>query len=70
MVRIGGGGRECIAVFLTYQILEESRDLSGEHGQVQEAGGDLVVVLRQVTVPQVFQQLYVLLLTVRVGCKW
>lgn len=56
-----------VSCFLPYQVFEESRDLPGEHGQVQEAGGDLVVVLRQVTVPQVLQELYVLLLVVHVG---
>lgn len=66
MEACAGGGSYC---FIPYQIFEESRHLPGEHGQVQEASGDLVVVLRQVTVPQVLQQLYVLLLTVHVGCE-
>lgn len=53
--------------FFFYQIFEKSRDLPGEHSQVQEASGDLVVVLGQVTVPQVLQHLDVLLLVVHVS---
>lgn len=53
--------------FFSYQIFEESRDLPGEHSQVQEASGDLVVILGQVTVPQVLQHLDVLLLVIHVS---
>lgn len=34
-----------------HQIFKECRDLSGEHGQIEEAGGDLIIVLGQVAVP-------------------
>ena len=50
-----------------HQIFEEGRDLPGEHSQVEEAGGDLMVVLGQVAIPQVLHHLNVLLLAVHVG---
>jgi len=34
-----------------HQVLEECSNLSREHSQVQEACGDLVIILCQVTVP-------------------
>lgn len=52
-----------------HQIFEQSRDLPGEHSQVQEARGDLVVVLGQVAVPQVLQHLDILLLVFDVSWK-
>lgn len=52
-----------------HQIFEEGRDLSGEHSQVEEPCGDLVVVLGQVAVPQVLQHLNILLLVVHMGWK-
>ncbi len=36
-----------------HQVFEECSDLPREHSQVQEACGDLVIILRQVTVPQI-----------------
>lgn len=50
-----------------HQIFEEGRDLSGEHSQVEEPCGDLVVVLGKVAVPQVLQYLNILLLVVYMG---
>lgn len=47
---------------LAHQVFKERRDLSCEDSQVQEAGGDLIIVLSQVTVPQILQNLYVLIL--------
>lgn len=49
-----------------HQVFEECRDLSCEDSQVQEACGDLIVVLSQVTVSQVLQNLYVLILILHV----
>lgn len=45
-----------------YQVFKESRDLSGEHCQVEEACGHLIVILGQVTIPQILQHLDVVLL--------
>lgn len=52
-----------------HQIFEECRDLSGEHSQVEEPSGDFIVVLGQVAVPQVLQNLDVLLLVFHMGLK-
>lgn len=54
-------------LILPHQVFEEGRDLPGEHSQVEEAGGDFMVVLGQVAIPQVLQHLNVLLLAVHVG---
>lgn len=51
-----------------HQVLEERGDLAGEDGQVEEAGGELVVVLGEVVVAEVLQGLAVLLLVIHVGC--
>lgn len=50
-----------------HQIFEEGCDLSGKHSQVKKASGDFVVVLGQVAIPQVLQDLNVLLLAVHMG---
>lgn len=50
----------------THQCFEEHRDLPCEHSQVQEPCGDLVIVLREMTVSQVLQNLNVLLVTLHV----
>lgn len=55
--------------FFAHQILEEGRDLSGEHSQVEEACGDFIVVLGQVTISQVLQDLNVLLLVFHMCLK-
>lgn len=52
----------------SHQVLEECGHLTGEDGQVEEAGGHLIVVLGQVAVPQVLQDLNVLLLALHV--RW
>lgn len=52
-----------------HQIFKESRDLSGEHSQVEEACGHLIVVLGQVAVPQVLQNLDVLFFVFHMGWK-
>lgn len=51
-----------------HQVLEERGDLAGEDGQVEEAGGELVVVLGEVVVAEILQGLAVLLLVIHVGC--
>lgn len=65
-----GCGFSTVSISLVpHQIFKESCDLSGEHGQVEEAGGDLIVVLGQVAVPQVLQNLNVLFFVFHVGWK-
>lgn len=49
------------------QVLEEGSHLSGEYSQVQEASGQLVAVLRQVTIPQGLHGLSVMLLSLHVA---
>lgn len=69
MVGWGGPYR---AVWLSplhaHQVLEERGDLAGEDGQVEEAGGELVVVLGEVVVAKVLQGFTVLLLIFHMGC--
>lgn len=52
-----------------HQIFKERCDLSGEHGQIEEAGGDLVIILGQVAVPQVLQNLDILFFVFHMGWK-
>jgi hypothetical protein len=52
-----------------HQVLEEGSHLSGEYSQVQEASGQLVAVLRQVTIPQGLHGLSVMLLSLHVACR-
>lgn len=51
-----------------YQVLEECSDLTGEDGQVEEAGGELMVVLGEVVVAKALQGLTVLFLILHMGC--
>lgn len=53
-------GCSFLTISSPHQIFKECRDLSGEHGHVEEASGHLIVVLGQVAVPQVLQNLRVL----------
>lgn len=58
-----------ICSFFPHQIFEEGRDLSGKYSQVEEACGDFIVVLGQVAIPQVLQQLNIMLLVFHMCCK-
>lgn len=58
-----------ICSFFPHQVFEECCDLSGKHSQVEEACGDFIVVLGQVTIPQVLQQLNIMLLVFHMCCK-
>lgn len=56
-----------LSSLFAHQIFKECRDLSGEHGQIEEASGDLIIVLGQVAVPQVLQNLDVLFFVFHMG---
>lgn len=50
-----------------HQVLEECSHFAGEHGQVQEAGGQLMTVLGQVAIAQGLHGLSVLLLVLHMA---
>lgn len=50
-----------------HQVLEERRQLFGEHGELEEGGADLGVLPADTVVPELLHGLDVLLLIVHVG---
>lgn len=52
-----------------HQVLEEGSHLAGEYSQVQEARGQLMAVLGQVTIPQGLHGLSIMFLSFHMACR-